>query len=81
MRIDGTAGSYPLHRESTPMAAPPQKYRKTATILAVQLTADVDVETPEGVMRAAAGDYLAEHQDGHAWPIKREIFEGTYEPA
>jgi hypothetical protein len=30
-------------------------------------------------MSAKAGDYLAQHEDGHAWPIAREIFESTYE--
>lgn len=30
-------------------------------------------------MEAKAGDYLGQHEDGHAWPIKRDVFESTYE--
>lgn len=76
-RIAGTPGSYPLDRGD--VHEQPRQWRKTALVLAASLTEDVEVETPEGVMTAKAGDYLAQHEDGHAWPIKRETFEGTYE--
>jgi hypothetical protein len=89
-RIDGTMGAYPLGigraeptapvgRSQGFRARPPRLWRKIALVEAEQLTEPVEVETPEGVMQASAGDYLAQHQDGHAWPIKRETFEGTYE--
>jgi hypothetical protein len=79
-RIEGTPGSYPLTESGDPShTEPAHEYRKTATVLAAQLTADAEIVTPEGVMSAKAGDYLAQHEDGHAWPIKRETFEGTYE--
>lgn len=82
-RINGQPGSYPLASTRSPTtgsASFPRRWRKTATVLAEELTEDVEVETPEGVMSAKAGDYLAQHEDGHAWPIKRETFESTYEP-
>ena len=75
-RIDGSKGSYPLTAYSTI-----GEYRKIATVFAAQLDEDAEIETPEGVMSAKAGDYLAQHEDGHAWPIKREVFEATYEEA
>ena len=83
-RIDGTPGSYPLHKSKTPTTGSlrfPREWRKTATVVAEPLAADAEIETPEGLMRARAGDYLAQHEDGHAWPIKREVFEATYEEA
>lgn len=82
VEIDGTAGSFPLTGglSSAPIGEP-REYRKTALVLAAPLTFDAEITTPEGVMQAKAGDYLAQHQDGHAWPIKRETFEGTYEVA
>jgi hypothetical protein len=79
-RIAGTPGSYPLHDRADDFDAPVE-YRKTATVLAVQLPYDAVIVTPEGEMQAHAGDYLAQHEDGHAWPIRRETFEGTYEAA
>ncbi len=93
-RINGQPGSYPLYHEDTPLdpefmtrlvpltrvRVPNQReWRKTATVLAEPLLEDAEIETPEGVMSAKAGDYLAQHPDGHAWPIKRETFESTYE--
>ena len=82
-RIDGTMGAYPLGigraEPTAPLIGPPRLWRKIALVEAEQLAEDVAIETWEGVMQASAGDYLAQHQDGHAWPIKRETFEGTYE--
>lgn len=40
---------------------------------------DFEVETEEGVMQATAGDYLVVGYHGEMWPIKKEIFEDTYE--
>lgn len=56
-----------------------KKYRKTAPVWAVQMTEPFEVETLEGTMRAEAGDYLCEGPKGERWPIKKEIFESTYE--
>jgi hypothetical protein len=57
------------------------RYRKTATIFAVQMARDFTVHTLEGVHTGKAGDYLAKGIAGELWPIKREIFERTYEVA
>lgn len=54
-------------------------YRKTALIRAMQMEADFEVQTLEGVMKGHAGDYLAEGPAGDRWPIKKEIFENTYQ--
>jgi len=80
-RINGQPGSYPLYHEDTPLD-PDQhqrEWRKTATVLAEPLLEDAVIESPEGDLWSEAGDYLAQHEDGHAWVIKRETFESTYE--
>lgn len=76
-RIQGTPGSFPIYDNQDALVV--GEYRKTATVVAAQLPWDAIIVTPEGEMTATAGDYLAQHQDGHAWPIKRETFESTYE--
>ena len=75
-RINGQPGSYPVHEV---IGEHRGEYRKISSVFAAQLTEDAEIETPEGVMSAKAGDYLAQHEDGHAWVIKRETFESTYE--
>lgn len=57
-----------------------QKYRKTALVEAAQLDIPFEVETLEGTMKGNPGDYLACGIEAELWPIKREIFEATYEP-
>ena len=54
-------------------------YRKTALVKAMQMGEEFEVETLEGTMRGAAGDYLCEGIAGERWPIKQEIFQATYE--
>lgn len=55
-------------------------YRKTATVFARKTMEDGEVETPEGVMRYHAGDYLVtDNACTHQWPVRRDIFEATYE--
>ena len=57
----------------------PQEYRKTATVFATPALTDGEIETPEGVMRFAAGDYIVtDNPPTHAWPVKRAVFEATY---
>lgn len=43
------------------------------------MTKDFVIDTLEGTMRGHKGDYLCEGEDGEQWPIKKEIFEKTYE--
>lgn len=73
--IPGGIGAYSLGRRAP--RAP--EYRKTATVRAIQMDAPFRVETTEGVMEGAAGDYLCQGPAGECWPIKREVFEATYE--
>lgn len=79
MRINGNRGSYPLAYSTTPLG-PSGTYRKTKTVLAAELLEPVMITTLEGEMVAGAGDYLAQHEDGHAWPVRRDVFLDTYVP-
>lgn len=54
-------------------------YRKKTVICAYQMWKHFEVSTLEGIMSGEAGDYLAIGVQGEAYPIKREIFEQTYE--
>lgn len=55
------------------------EYRKTATVWAVKMSSDFDVDTLEGVMHGSAGDYLCQGPEGERWPVKGSIFDKTYE--
>lgn len=80
--IDGRPGSHPLHSARTPHTgsiAFPRKWRMLGIVVAEPLAADAIVRTADGEEEAEAGDYLAQAEDGHAWPVKREWFEATYE--
>ncbi len=56
-----------------------KKYRKTAIVKAAQIHEDFTVHTLEGMMSGVAGDYVCEGVEGEHWPVKKEIFEKTYE--
>lgn len=59
---------------------PYRKARKKPIAMRVcQINEDFEVETIEGIMHAHAGDYLVVGYHGEMWPIKKEIFENTYE--
>ena len=53
---------------------------ETATVFAVQLQSDLEVETREGWLKANKGDYLVVNSRDrtYPWPVKKEIFESTY---
>lgn len=55
-------------------------YRKTALAWAIKMDAAFTVETLEGTMTGAAGDYLVAGAHGDAWPVRAAIFEATYVP-
>ena len=57
------------------------EYRKVATVRAIQIESDLEIETREGWLTANKGDYLVVNaKDGtYPWPVKKEIFESTYE--
>lgn len=56
-----------------------KKYRKTALVNAKQMNKEFIVDTLEGVMVGKPGDYLCVGVEGEQWPVKKEIFEATYE--
>jgi len=59
-----------------------RRYLKIAPLLAEQATAPGRIKTPEGVMSYEAGDYLVtDVPPTHMWPVKRDIFNRTYEVA
>jgi len=57
-----------------------KRYRKVATVLAMQMDIPFCVETLEGTMHGKPGDYLVMNEETEeCWPVKKEIFEKTYE--
>lgn len=56
-----------------------RRYRKKTVIVAIQMNDKFQVPTLEGIMTGQKGDYLAIGAAGESYPIKREIFEATYE--
>jgi hypothetical protein len=58
------------------------EYRKTATVKAVQAETGGVIPTLEGDHTYEAGDYICgPGAEGEYWPVKRTIFEATYELA
>lgn len=55
------------------------EYRKATTVWAYEMLQDFKVTTLEGVMTGRKGDYLCLGPNGDLWPVKKEIFEATYE--
>jgi hypothetical protein len=56
------------------------EYAKTATVLAAVAMQDGVVNTPEGKMSFKAGDFIVtDNPPTHCWPVKREVFQATYE--
>lgn len=55
-------------------------YLKGATVIAGQAQISGVVQTPEGEMTFQPGDYIAtDNPPTHAWPIRQQVFETTYE--
>lgn len=61
------------------LAIPFLTYQKIAFTNAHQMTEAFDVDTLEGLMTGRAGDYLARGIHGELYPIRKEIFEKSYE--
>lgn len=38
------------------------------------------IKTPEGPMKASAGDWIVRGIQGEFYPVKPEVFEASYEP-
>jgi hypothetical protein len=56
-----------------------RKYRKKVHCFAVQMNRPFTVQTLEGEMSGREGDYLLKGVKGELWPVRKEIFEQTYE--
>ena len=59
----------------------PKAYLKNSVTYAVQIPVKFQVDTLEGMHSADAGDYLAIGAAGEMYPIRKDIFESTYDPA
>ena len=44
-------------------------------------TAEWNLQTLEGVVTCQPGDWIVKGVEGECWPIRKDIFEATYEPA
>jgi len=53
--------------------------KKPVVVLAMQLDKDTAIDTLEGRMQAKAGDWLIKGVKGELYPVRRDIFEETYE--
>lgn len=53
-------------------------YRKTALTYAARMDEPFVVDTKEGTMRGAAGDWLAVGPEGELYPIAASVFERSY---
>lgn len=53
--------------------------KKPIPVEAFQTKKPVDIKTNEGIMHANVGDWILTGIDGEKWPVKKDIFEKTYE--
>ena len=53
--------------------------KKPIAVRCIQVHESFEVETPEGVMKGRAGDWLMVGINGEMYPIAKEIFEKTYD--
>lgn len=56
------------------------RWRRTGTVSARQVSTQVSVSTLEGVARAEPGDWIVTAPDGSSWPVPDEVFRASYEP-
>lgn len=53
--------------------------KKPIPVTARQVEKKTIVETIEGPLTAQPGDWIITGVDGEEWPVKKEIFDKTYE--
>nr|WP_057874593.1 hypothetical protein [Loigolactobacillus rennini] len=53
--------------------------KKPIPVTAFQAETALDIKTLEGIMHANIGDWIITGIDGEQWPVKKEIFEKTYD--
>ena len=56
------------------------RWRRTGTVTAHQVSTPVTVSTLEGVARAEPGDWIVTAPDGSSWPVPDEVSRRSYEP-
>lgn len=56
------------------------RWRRTGTVSARQVSTQVSVSTLEGLARAEPGDWIVTAPDGSSWPVPDEVFQRSYEP-
>ena len=54
--------------------------KRPVPVLAVQVDDDFVIDTLEGTLVGKKGDYLVMGIKGELYPVKKDIFEQTYEP-
>ena len=54
--------------------------KRPIPVLAVQVDDDFVIDTLEGTLVGKKGDYLVMGIKGELYPVKKDIFEQTYEP-
>ena len=54
--------------------------KRPVPVLAVQVDDDFVIDTLEGTLVGKKGDYLVMGVKGELYPVKKDIFEQTYEP-
>lgn len=60
----------------------PHLYRKKPVVVeAYRVDEEQKIETLEGTMTAAPGDWIVKGVNGERYPVKPDIFEKTYEKA
>ncbi len=64
--------------DATYEQAAPDRFRKKATVQALAMSEPFQVETLEGVVDGAAGDYLARGAKGEYYVIPRGFFDANY---
>ncbi|URI13433.1 hypothetical protein [Ligilactobacillus salivarius] len=52
--------------------------KKNIPIIAYQTEEEKYIKTLEGIMHAQKGDWILTGVEGEQWPVKKEIFEKTY---
>ena len=53
--------------------------KKPIILCALRMLVDFEVDTLEGTHRGKTGDYLLKGIEGELYPVKKEIFEKTYD--
>ncbi|MBR2619551.1 MAG: hypothetical protein IKC98_01785 [Firmicutes bacterium] len=75
------SGSERASTENTPGSVSKKYIKRPIPIKAYQADREMIIHTLEGDMKAMPGDYIVTGVKGEQYPVKKEIFEKTYEEA